>query len=74
MPLSPEQIAAAVDGAAAAIGLPLASEHRPGVLQYFALAASMADEVFGLPLGVLDEPAPVFTPISPASDGPEGAA
>lgn len=68
MPLSPEQIEAAVDGAAAALGLPLASEHRPGVLQYFALAAGMADEVFGLPLSVLDEPAPIFTPISPDRD------
>lgn len=65
MPLTPAQIEAAVDGAAAAIGLPLHPDHRPGVLTYFALAAGLADEVMGLPLGLVDEPAPVFTPVSP---------
>lgn len=67
MPLTAEQIAAAVDAQAAVLGLPLDPAHRPGVLQYYALAASMAELVEGLPLGITDEPAPVFTPVSPES-------
>lgn len=65
MSLTPEQIAAAVDAQAALLGLPLDPAHRPGVLQYYALAASMAELVMGLPLGITDEPAAVFTPVSP---------
>ncbi|GAP34950.1 DUF4089 domain-containing protein [Piscinibacter sakaiensis] len=70
MPLTPEQIAAAVDAQAAVLGLPLDPAHRPGVLRYYALAAGMADEVFGLPLGLADEPAPVFVPVEPADAAP----
>ena len=44
--------AAYVDAAAATLGLKIAAEHRPGVLQFFALAASMAELVQGLPLEV----------------------
>ena len=40
--------AAYVDAAAAALGLKIAAAHRPGVLQYFALAAAMAELVNGL--------------------------
>jgi hypothetical protein len=47
------------------VGLKIAPEHRPGVLHYFALAASMAELVSAHPLGTPDEPAPVFTPVSP---------
>lgn len=65
MPLTQEQIAAAVDAQAAVLGLGLDPAHRPGVLQYYALAASMAELVDGLPLGITDEPAPVFMPVSP---------
>ena len=53
------------DATAALLGLPLAPEHRPGVLRYFALAAQLAELVNGLPLGVQDEPAEAFVPISP---------
>jgi len=60
-----ERIEAYVDAAAAALDLPLAPAHRPGVLAYFALAAGLADVVMAAPLGVADEPAPVFTPIGP---------
>ena len=67
MPLTAEQVAAAVDAQAAVLGLPLDPAHRPGVLQYYALAASMAELVDGLPLGITDEPAPVFTPVSPGT-------
>lgn len=54
-----------VDATAALLALPLAAEHRPGVLRYFALAAEMAELVNGLPLGTHDEPAEAFTPIAP---------
>lgn len=54
-----------VDAAAAAIGLPLAPAHRPGVLRYFALAAGMAEQVMAVPLGIADEPAEHFVPIAP---------
>jgi len=60
------QIEAYVDASAEALGLTLATEHRPGVLRYFALASDMADLVNGLPLTVQDEPAEAFAPISPA--------
>lgn len=60
-----EQIEAYVDAAAAALDLPLAPEHRPGVLRYFGLAAEMAELVNALPLTVQDEPAEAFVPISP---------
>ena len=58
-------IAAHVDAAAALRGLPLAPEHRPGVLLYFALAAAMAEQVNGLPLSVHDESGSSFVPVSP---------
>jgi len=63
--MSPALIEAYVDAAAAALDLPLAPEHRPGVLRYFALAAEMAALVHGLPLSVHDEPAEAFVPIAP---------
>ena len=64
--MSPVQIENYVAAAAAALQLPLAAEHLPGVLNYFALAASMADLVGAHPLGVNDDPAEAFVPISPA--------
>jgi Protein of unknown function (DUF4089) len=69
-----ERIEAYVDAAAAALDLPLAPAHRPGVLVYFGLAAELAAAVMTVPLSVGDEPAPVFTPIGPdempaAADG-----
>jgi len=65
-----ERIEAYVDAAAAALDLPLAPAHRPGVLAYFALAAELAEALAGAPLGIGDDPAPVFTPIAP-DDPPE---
>jgi hypothetical protein len=59
-----------VDAAAAALGLKLAAEYRPGVLQFFALAASMAELVQGLPLEPHDESGSVFHPVPPG--GAEG--
>ncbi|MDR7331578.1 DUF4089 domain-containing protein [Roseateles asaccharophilus] len=54
-----------VDATAALLALPLAPEHRPGVLRYFGLAAEMAALVNGLPLATHDEPAEAFAPIAP---------
>jgi hypothetical protein len=65
--MTPAQIEAYVDAAAAALQLPLKAEHRPGVLHYFALASSMAELVAAQPLGIADEPAPVFVPMSPVA-------
>ena len=63
--MTPAQIEASVDATAEALDLPLAPEHRPGVLHYFALAASLYELVAAHPLDPADEPAPVFTPVSP---------
>ena len=60
-----EQLEAYVDAMAAALALPLAPEHRPGVLRYFELAAGLAELVMAQPLRPDDEPAAVFTPIAP---------
>ncbi|MEP6740533.1 MAG: DUF4089 domain-containing protein [Caldimonas sp.] len=60
-----EQLEACVDAIAAAMDLPLLPEHRPGVLMYFGLAASLADLIMAQPLGPGDEPAETFVPIGP---------
>jgi Protein of unknown function (DUF4089) len=60
--VTPAQIEAYVDAAAAALALPIAPEHRPGVLRYMALAASMAELLDSVPLAPHDEPAVNFTP------------
>lgn len=62
MPEQPFDPEAYARQAAALIGLPLAPEHLPGVARNLALAAQMAAIVEALPLGVADEPAPVFNP------------
>ena len=64
--MTPEQIEAYVDAAAAANGLSLDPAHRPGVLRYFSLASEMADLLSGLPLTPLDEPTESFIPVGPA--------
>ncbi len=63
--MSSTELEAYVDATAALLGLPLAPEHRPGVLRYFGLVSEMAALVNGLPLTPADEPAPAFVPISP---------
>jgi hypothetical protein len=69
--MTPEAIEAYVDAAAAALDLPISAAHRPGVLRYFALAASMAELVNAHALGPADESAALFVPVSPpgAQDG-----
>jgi hypothetical protein len=54
-----------VDATAALIGLPLAPEHRPGVIAYVGLAATLAKLVMDVPLTTADEPAEVFVPVEP---------
>ena len=66
--MTPAQIESYVDAAAAALKLSLAAEHRPGVLHYFALAASMAELVGAHPLAITDDPAEAFVPIAPRGD------
>ncbi|MES2956842.1 MAG: AtzG-like protein [Pseudomonadota bacterium] len=56
------QVEACVDAAAAALDLPIAAEHRPGVLRYFALAAAFAAQIDAVPLSPYDEPAVNFVP------------
>ncbi len=58
-------IAAYVDAAAVAMGLPLAPDQRAGVIRYFALAASMAAIVEAVDLGPHDESAVRFEPVGP---------
>jgi Protein of unknown function (DUF4089) len=67
--MTPAQIEAYVDAAAAALALPLKAEHRPGVLHYFALAAGMAELIAAQPLGIADDPAEAFVPIAPTAPG-----
>lgn len=50
-----------VDQAAAALRLPLAPEHRPGVLLQFQRIAAIAAPLLAFPLPPDVEPAPVFT-------------
>jgi Protein of unknown function (DUF4089) len=65
MALTPQQIEAVVTANAAALALPLAAEHKPGVLSFFALAAGMAELVMAQPLTVEDESGSVFEPVPP---------
>jgi hypothetical protein len=67
--MTPLQVEAYVDAAAAALQLRLSAEHRPGVLRYFALAAGMAELLAAHPLGIADDPAEAFVPVSPAGAG-----
>ena len=63
--MTPAQIESYVDAAAAATGLSLRRDHRPGVLRYFALAAEFAALVEAAPLAMHDESAQTFLPVSP---------
>jgi len=67
--MTPTDLSAWVDQAARLLGLPVAEEHRPGVLHYFSIAADMAALVNELPLSALDKAAGAFIPIAPASPG-----
>jgi hypothetical protein len=64
--MTPAQIEAYVDAAAAVLQLPLSPAHRPGVLFYFSMAAEMAELVGAQALTIADEPAEAFVPFAPA--------
>jgi hypothetical protein len=64
-PVIDPAVASAVDAAAALLGLPIDPAHRPGVLRYWAMAASMARIVSAVPLGRDDESGAVFRPVEP---------
>ncbi len=63
--LTPQQVEALVKANADALGLPIAAAHRPGVIGFFTLAASMAQQVMGEALTHEDESGSVFQPVSP---------
>jgi hypothetical protein len=54
-----------VDAAAAAVGLHIAGEHRPGVLRFFRLAQTMADSLMAIDLGPSDDSGSFFVPLAP---------
>lgn len=55
-----------LDTAAAAIGLHVPADLKPGVLRFLQLAAGMADRVMDFPLQPGDEPGTVWHPVEPA--------
>jgi len=63
--MTPEQIESYVDATSAALGLRLRADHRPGVVRFFGLAAEFAALVEAVPLSTHDEPAVIFTPVTP---------
>ena len=64
------QAEAYVDAQCALLGLPLAPEHRPGVVRYLQLVAGMAPRVMDFALTPADESGSVFVPVSPTGEGP----
>lgn len=65
--MSPAQIEALADSASAAVNLEIAPAHRPGVLQYLALAAAYAELLNKMPLTYADEPGSLYIPVSPST-------
>ena len=59
---TPEELAAYVDETAKRVGLPIAPEHRPGVIQFTGILLAHAALVLEFPLPDEVEPAPVFRP------------
>jgi hypothetical protein len=66
--MTPAEVDAVVQANAAALGLRIAAEHKPGVLAFFTLAAGMAERVMAQPLGVDDESGAVFVPVAPRTE------
>ena len=59
---TPEELSAYVDETARQVGLPLAPEHRPGVIRFTGILLAQAALVTEFPLPEDVEPAPVFRP------------
>lgn len=60
--MNEEQRKAHVEAVSASLGLAIAPEHMPGVLENFARLATIAEQVNGFDLGAADEAAPVWRP------------
>ena len=60
--MTKDEIEAYIVAAAAALELPIAPEHMPGVLLNFARLAGVAAAVNGFELAPADEPGPVWRP------------
>ncbi|MEW5881345.1 MAG: DUF4089 domain-containing protein [Pseudomonadota bacterium] len=52
-----------LDATAEALGLRIAAEHRPGVVQYLQIAAGFAAQVMDFPLESSVDAANVFVPV-----------
>lgn len=59
---TPEELGTYVDEAAKRLGLPIAPEHRPGVIQFTGILLGHAALVMEFALPDEVEPAPVFRP------------
>jgi hypothetical protein len=59
---TPTEVGAYVDAAAKLLALPIAPEHRPGVIQFMGVVLSAAALVMEFPLPDEVEAAPVFEP------------
>ncbi len=59
---TPAEVGEYVDAAAKLIALPIAPEHRPGVVQFMGVVLSAATLVMEFPLPEDEESAPVFEP------------
>jgi hypothetical protein len=60
MSLLPAQLEPTIDAIAAAVGMPIAPECRPGVLHHFTLMQGIARQFLDFPLPAEVEPAAVF--------------
>ena len=60
--MNEQQIKAYIESASAALGLTIAPEHMPGVVENFARLAAIAAQVNAFELGPEDEAAPVWRP------------
>ena len=70
-PLPPAMnLEAYIDSTAALLGLPLAPEHRPGVVRYLQMVATQVPRVteFAATLTAADESGNTFTPVAAAGD------
>lgn len=54
-----------VDAQSALLGLPIAPEHRPGVVRYLQLVYSIAPRVMDFALTPADESGSIFVPVAP---------
>jgi hypothetical protein len=66
--MTPAQVSAYVDAAAAALDLRVRADFRPGVLRYFTLASEFAALIDAVPLQPHDEAAMCFVPVEPRAE------